>query len=321
MTYTIDEEAWHEEMREASRQAIVMAATQMGDPAAADEWRETGFHLCLESPAEVAMEIYYSRPESSGEPPRAGTTALVLDYLPYLKPRSSPHIFDPHVRKAVLQQIRGRSRDAEIAKLDPGSINAPWATTIDILSWIALSHFLSQDSISELVMDIPQDVGDADALPHEMISRNWQSPDAKAAGLIQVHLIPTIGRVKTDGLEFRLEEGSPLIRIENDASRQEIHIELEGINLPANAIFSVIDHPLSKIIDDPALFPAADMLRVKRITNHNRKDRAILGLVCDEILIRCAPAPEGATFSWETLRDPMGDYPKQTRIIAHDALK
>lgn len=318
MPTVIDEDAWLATMRNAALPAIALAAQQMGDPSAASAWEESEHSISLSHPSSLGALLSFSRPDAQGEIAGAGHSAMTFDYLPYAVARLRSYAPNPQldssIRLAVLHQIRGRMRDAETARLTPGQYSPAWACTVDVLTWTVLSHFLPQEEIAAFVSQPP---GDGVAM-----ERHWQphpaAPDT--LGLHRCVLTPDMGALATDGIEFRLgAPGSPLTRVESNYSGQ-VHIDIDGIGIPETAIANAIGRPLSKLIDDPILLPATKLLTVRSISNETLKGGAFLAIACDGPRIRCAPAPEGATFAWERLRDPAAALERAVRVLDHGAL-
>lgn len=326
MPDTIDEDAWLTAMRDAALPAIRLAAEQFGDPAAAGLWEESEHALHLSRPGFVHASISFSRPDALDEIPDAGESALTFDYLPYVLagPRRPNPLVDATIRRAVLAQVRGRMRDAEIARLSPAPGSHAWACTLDVLTWTVLSIFLPQGKIESIVTTaLERHEDDGDDRPPVAIERSWHphDPGRDALGLHCCSLVPDMGTLATDGLEFRLGgPGTPVMRIESTSSGNSIHIEVRGVSVPETALVGAVGSPLSRLIDDKALLPASRMLVVREVSNRTTKDEAFLAIVCDEIRIRCAPAPEGADFAWERLRDVAQPFGRAVRILDHGAL-
>jgi len=326
MPDVIDEDAWLAAMRDAALPAIRLAAEQFGDPAAAGMWEESEHALHFERPGFVRAIICFSRPDSLDELPDAGENALTFDYLPYVLagPRRLNPLVDMGIRRSVLAQVRGRLRDAEIARLSPEPASHAWACTLDVMTWTVLSTFLAQEKIESIVTTpLERDEDDGDDRPPVAIERNWHpyNPGPDALGLHCCNLVPDMGTLATDGLEFRLGgRGSPVMRVESTSSGNSVHIEVRGVSVPETALVGAEGRPLSRLIDDAALLPATRLLTVREVSNRTTKDEAFLSVVCDEVRIRCAPAPEGADFAWERLRDPAAPLGRPVRILDHGAL-
>ena len=326
MPDTIDEDAWLTAMRNAALPAIRLAAEQFGDPAAADRWEESEHALHFARPGFVHASITFSRQDSLDEIPDSGESALTFDYLPYVLagPGKRNPLVDAGIRRAVLAQVRGRMRDAEIARLSPEPGAQAWACTLDVLTWTVLSAFLPQEKIESIVTTrLGHDDDDGDDRPPVSIERNWHphNPGPDALGLHSCVLVPDMGTLATDGIEFRLGgAGSPVMRIESTSSGNAIHIEVRGVSVPETALVGAEGRSLSRLIDDETLLPATSLLIVREVSNRTTKDEAFLSIVCDEIRIRCAPAPEGADFAWERLRDPAQPLGRTVRILDHGAL-
>jgi len=326
MPDTIDEDAWLTAMRDAALPAIRLAAEQFGDPAAAGVWEESEHTLHFATPGFVHASITFSRPESLDELPDAGESVLTFHYLPYVLAgagRRNP-LVDVDIRRAVLAQIRGRMRDAEIARLSPVPGSHAWACTLDVLTWTVLSAFLPQEKIETIVTTaLERHEDDGDDRPPVAIERNWHpyNPGPDALGLHCCNLVPDMGTLATDGLEFRLGgPGSPVMRVESTSSGNRIHIEVRGVSVPETALVGAVGRPLSRLIDDEALLPASRLLVVREVDNRATKGEAFLSIVCDEVRIRCAPAPEGADFAWERLRDTVAPLGRPVRILDHGGL-
>lgn len=326
MPAIIDEDAWLDAMRAAALPAIRLAAEQFGDPAAAALWEESEHALHLERPNFVRAVMCFSRPDSLDEIPDAGESALTFDYLPYVLAgagRRNP-LVDMGLRRAVLAQVRGRMRDAEIARLSPEPGTHAWACTLDVLTWTVLSAFLPQEKIESIVTTrLERHEDDGDDRPPVAIERNWHpyNPGPDALGLHCCNLVPDMGTLATDGIEFRLGgPGSPVMRVESTSSGNRIHVEVRGVSVPETALVGAIGRPLSRLIDDATLLPATSILLVREVSNRTTKDEPFLSIVCDEIRIRCAPAPAGADFAWERLRDPAAPLGRPVRILDHGGL-
>lgn len=329
MPATIDEDAWLDAMRDAALPAIRLAAEQFGDPDAAKRWEVSEHALHLERPNFVRAIICFSRPESLGEIPDAGESAITFDYLPYLmaEPGSKNPLnplVDVGIRRAVLAQVRGRMREAEIDRLSPNGACHAWACTLDVLTWVALSNFLPQRKIAAIVTTklVRDDSDGHDGTP-TAIERHWHpsNPGPDVLGLHNCVLIPDMGTLATDGLEFRLGgPGSPMMRVESTSSGKTVHVEVHDIALPETTLVDAAGRPLSHYIDDPTLLPATRLLTILTATSHVSDKGAMTYFVCDEVRIRCAPAPEGAAFAWERLRDPAAPLGRPVEILDHDAL-
>jgi len=316
MSHGIDETAWLTAMRNAAIPAIRLAAEQMGDPAAAAEWTESQHTVSFVHPASTRADISYSRPDAGGEMPGTGVDAMSFDYLRYVAgtSRANP-LLDRRVRDAVLRQIRGRARDAEIARVSPGSTNPAWACRIDVLTWCALSHLLSPDEIETLVSLVPSE---ANSDVSGAVGRQWQPPGSTGPGPISCFLVPDNGTIAVDGFDFRLgPEGSRRIRIESSPANDMIVLCIDGINLPETATRGAIGSPLSRLVDDPILRPASEILTVRSFDNHDLKSGIAVEIRCDYVAVRCAPMPAGARFAWEDVRDAAAGIPRRIRTIGH----
>ncbi|MFZ3481971.1 hypothetical protein [Sphingomonas sp. 3-13AW] len=316
------ESMWLFAMRQAARISLEFAANDLGDPAAAHLWREHAYTLSLQPQTLTAM-LVFSRPEAQGELPGAGEGALAFDYLPYVLASANRRnsLIDASVRRAVLRQIRGRQRDAEIARVSPGSVNPPWACTVDVLTWSVLSHFLPEAEVAAFVSETPAASEDADALRRASVSRTWQAQGPEAPTLFYCHLTPGAGDVATDGLEFRLGgEGSHRVRIESAPHHDRVFVAIRGLSLPETMMARAMGRPLSTLLQDPVLRPAAEHLTIQDVSNHVHAGEALLSITCNKVVIRCAPAPAGATFAWESLHDPAAPIEKSTPVLAFGCL-
>jgi hypothetical protein len=320
----VDEDAWLQAMRTFALPAIRLAAEQIGDPAAAAQWTESEHSLSLARPESLRALLSFSRPDAGGEIRGAGQSALTFDYLPYAVAggRGANPLVDAGVRRAVLEQVRGRERDAEVARLSPGERSPAWACTLDVMSWCALAHFMSHDEIAAIVSSEPVAPAHAEDHVPTTIDRIWHDWGSDASGLLYVHLVPDLGRLATDGLGFRLgPPGSPMVRVESEPSGHAVHVGIHGVNLPETAIANAVGRPLSRLLDDPALRAAADLLVVRSVSNHVQGEVGIVDIVCEEVRVRCAPAPAGATFAWERLRDPAAAIGRATRVLPYGSLQ
>lgn len=313
----IDEDEWTSRMRRHALDAIALAAEQMGDPAAAADWKESGTSLSFATPGSACAGIRFSRPDARGETPGTGIDAMTFDYLPYLAAtvRRNPAL-DRGVRDAVLRQIRGRMRDTETSRLSPDVANPAWACRIDILTWCALSYLLPAGEIRTLVSSLPTGGGSGSA----SVDRRWEP--TSDAGPISCVLVPDDGTIAVDGFEFRLgPDGSPRIRIESSPSKDLIVLCVDGPNLPETSTKGVVGSRLSRLIDDPVLRPASERLRIRSFRNHSLRSGASLEIECDYVAVRCAPAPAGASFAWEEAYDVAAGIPKRLRTLPHGTVK